>query len=131
MKAIIEFDLNEDQQAFDDFIHSRHNRDNDQYVWNEVFRPNEKHGYGKVVDDLIDKCGKTVDEDGEEVYYGAELIDTLSDMYVEIKGRPSQKPRFRVKGSVNLLAIGVAVVIAFLAGYSVSFIVEIIKISMS
>lgn len=131
MKATVEFDLYEDQQAFEDFINSRNNSDNDEDVWDKVWRPNFKHGYGKEVDDLIKKCGKTIDANGEEVWHGADLIEKLSEMYLEIKNKKEPtKPRFNLRQRINTMTFLLVIFTAFWVGYSFSFIVETIKAFM-
>ena len=131
MKATVEFDLYEDQQAFEDFINSRNNSDNDEDVWDKIWRPNFKHGYGKEVDDLIKKCGKTIDDNGEEVWHGADLIEKLSEMYLKIKNKKEPtKPRFNLKTKVNTMAVVMIVLTSFWFGYSIRVIMDLIKAFM-
>lgn len=118
MKVAIEFDLYEDKQALEDFISTQNSGDTDEAVWDRVFRPNFKHGYGKEIDDLIEKCGKTVDADGDEQWHGANLIEKLSEIYLEIKDVNTKKPRFNLSqvSYVIMLVIMVALT-SFGAGY--------------
>ena len=129
MKALIEFDLYEDTQAFEDFLNSRDSSDKADDVWDKVFRPNFKHGYHREINDIIKKCGKTIDEDGEERYNGTELIEKLSEIYLEIVNKKTKKPRFQ-KGRISTLAVLMLILTSFWAGYAVNFIVTTIRAFM-
>ena len=67
-------------------INARKYRDAVDDIWQQVFRPNFKHGYNKDINDLIDKCGTypSSDFEGETEYHGADLISALADLYQEV-----------------------------------------------
>ena len=108
MKARIEFDLSEDTEAFEDFLNSRRNSEVNSQIWERVFRPNFKHGYGKEIDDIVERCGTSYDEEGEEHYNGALLIEKLSEIYLDITREEEEKILLHKKNSKLHLALFVA-----------------------
>ena len=77
MKAILEFDLNDlyDREDHKLALKGRENKCKLDEVWNQVFRPNNKHGYHqKKIKDLFVK--------DEELCY--DLIEELAGIYLDI-----------------------------------------------
>ena len=69
MKARLEFDLPEDELAFDLAANGAKYKYTLDDVWERVFRPNNKHGYN---DELLDS---------EEAY---DIIEKLIAIYLEV-----------------------------------------------
>lgn len=73
MKATLEFNLPEDQDAFDDAVRAQKMRSALSEVWLQVFRPAFKHGYpDKRIDELM------------QIPHSHELVERLGQMYHEI-----------------------------------------------
>jgi hypothetical protein len=54
-------------------------------IHNSIFRPNVKHGYNNnKINELLDKCGTYIDEDGYETNYGSAVICELQQLFFEI-----------------------------------------------
>ena len=53
-------------------------------IKDQVFRPSWNHGYDKKIEDLLEKCGESVDKDGDLTNNGSQIIGLLADIYFEI-----------------------------------------------
>lgn len=72
-KVILEFNLPEEREAFEDATKGSEYKWALEEVWDKVFRPRHKHGYGrKDIDDLMEdeRVSKVVDF-LEEIYHEA------------------------------------------------------------
>ena len=84
MKAILKFDLSdsEDQSEFNSMMKAKRMEIALERIHDRVFRPNIKHGYGKPIDELIDKCGhNNAILEYDRIYNGQELIFKLQEIY--------------------------------------------------
>lgn len=89
MKAILEFNLPEDQSEFE--LASKAGKMHSA-LWDiaqEVFRPARKHGYSNVqVQGVLDKANESVVVTGDEFKYetgtGDELIHQLEKLFYQI-----------------------------------------------
>lgn len=87
MKAVLEFDLfdPEDSSEFKCIQKARDMQISLQDISNEIFRPARKHGYSdSKLNDLLDKSNTTIDEFGDEILIGLEIISILEDKFYRI-----------------------------------------------
>jgi hypothetical protein len=76
-KVIIEFNLPEEQEEFQDALNGTKNAIKFSEVWEKLFRPRHKHGYNNSkLQDLIDSSPQV-----------GEALDILEELYQEINGR--------------------------------------------
>ena len=73
MRAILEFQLPEEQEEFESAVNGADYKDKLDEVWDKLFRPRHKHGYNNDVLNELD--------DDEKV---SKAIDLLEEIYKEI-----------------------------------------------
>ena len=72
MKATLEFDLPEEQEAFETAVNAWRYKVRIEDIWDQVFRPRRKHGYrDEEINVLLEKLG----DDGDK------LMEKLEDLY--------------------------------------------------
>lgn len=83
-KGILEFNLPEEQEEFNDAAKGGAYKYTIEDIWQKVFRPAFKHGYDAKVESIIEKCGHYADGEGNIFYHAHDLIEELSEIFVQI-----------------------------------------------
>jgi len=84
-KYILEFDKYEDREDFRDALQGTNYKIALQEIADEIFRPHRKHGYSQIIEDLVDKCGTSHNQEWDcEVRNGYEVIEKLEEMFYQI-----------------------------------------------
>jgi len=86
MKVIMEFNLPEESEEFENASNGWKYSNALEEIWQELFRPRNKHGYTRYtrLNKLLN-CHGGDEKDTPEVRACNELMDQLEQMYLEIK----------------------------------------------